>query len=127
MAPAAVHIPTVRAALRKDFAVAAQNCWVKGGGAFTGELRCLPGGCLQINLRLCQLPCAKTLLSQLMFDVSMVNSSCLLGVAALLRHPMHPQNRAALPSPLLPMHRRCSTLASFCSLHLRRLQRGDAA
>ena len=45
MAPAAVHIPAVQAALRKDFAVAAQNCWVKAGGAFTGELRWGSGGC----------------------------------------------------------------------------------
>ena len=40
VAPAAVHIPQVLSSLRKDFFVAAQNCWVKGGGAFTGELRC---------------------------------------------------------------------------------------
>jgi hypothetical protein len=39
VAPAAVHIPQVLASLRKDFSVAAQNCWVKKGGAFTGELR----------------------------------------------------------------------------------------
>ncbi|KAL4857031.1 Triosephosphate isomerase [Chlorella vulgaris] len=38
VAPAAVHIPQVQASLRKDFSVAAQNCWVKKGGAFTGEL-----------------------------------------------------------------------------------------
>ncbi|KAL4419856.1 hypothetical protein ABPG75_006954 [Micractinium tetrahymenae] len=38
VAPAAVHIPQVLASLRKDFSVAAQNCWVKAGGAFTGEL-----------------------------------------------------------------------------------------
>lgn len=39
VAPAAVHIPGVKAALRPDFHVAAQNCWVKEGGAFTGEIR----------------------------------------------------------------------------------------
>lgn len=39
MAPAAVHIPAVLGALRKDFIVSAQNCWVGKGGAFTGELR----------------------------------------------------------------------------------------
>ena len=39
VAPAAVHIPQVLSSLRKDFSVAAQNCWVKKGGAFTGELR----------------------------------------------------------------------------------------
>ncbi|PRW33625.1 Triosephosphate cytosolic [Chlorella sorokiniana] len=38
VAPAAVHIPAVQAALRKDFSVAAQNCWTGKGGAFTGEL-----------------------------------------------------------------------------------------
>lgn len=39
MSPTAVHIPLVKAKLRKDFAIAAQNCWVKGSGAYTGELR----------------------------------------------------------------------------------------
>ena len=39
MAPTAVHIPLVQPKLRKDFAIAAQNCWVKGSGAYTGELR----------------------------------------------------------------------------------------
>ena len=50
MAPAAVHIPQVLSSLRKDFSVAAQNCWVKGGGAFTGELRC--GGVRWVRDRL---------------------------------------------------------------------------
>lgn len=45
VAPAAVHIPQVLASLRKDFSVAAQNCWVKKGGAFTGELRWAGGWC----------------------------------------------------------------------------------
>lgn len=31
--------PQVLSSLRKDFSVSAQNCWVKAGGAFTGELR----------------------------------------------------------------------------------------
>jgi triosephosphate isomerase len=39
VAPTAVHIPLVQPKLRKDFALAAQNCWVKGSGAYTGELR----------------------------------------------------------------------------------------
>ena len=39
VAPTAVHIPLVQVKLRKDFAIAAQNCWVKGSGAYTGELR----------------------------------------------------------------------------------------
>ncbi|GAB4815782.1 hypothetical protein N2152v2_002828 [Parachlorella kessleri] len=38
VAPAAVHITQVKDSLRKDFEVAAQNSWVKKGGAFTGEL-----------------------------------------------------------------------------------------
>ncbi|EFN53775.1 triosephosphate isomerase cytoplasmic type [Chlorella variabilis] len=38
VAPAAGHFPQVLSSLRKDFSVAAQNCWVKKGGAFTGEL-----------------------------------------------------------------------------------------
>ena len=32
-------LPCPQAALRKDFSVAAQNCWKGKGGAFTGELR----------------------------------------------------------------------------------------
>ena len=43
VAPAAVHITQVKDSLRKDFEVAAQNSWVKKGGAFTGELRCTAG------------------------------------------------------------------------------------
>ena len=39
MSPTFVHVPEVLATLRKDFAVAAQNCWVKGNGAYTGEVR----------------------------------------------------------------------------------------
>ncbi len=40
MAPVALHIPYVHEKLRKDFKVAAQNAWVKGSGAYTGEIRC---------------------------------------------------------------------------------------
>ena len=40
VAPVALHIPYVQDHLRKDFKVAAQNAWVKGNGAYTGELRC---------------------------------------------------------------------------------------
>ena len=39
VAPTAVHIPYVQSKLRKEIAVAAQNAWVKGSGAYTGELR----------------------------------------------------------------------------------------
>lgn len=38
VSPTFVHVPEVLATLRKDFAVAAQNCWVKGNGAYTGEV-----------------------------------------------------------------------------------------
>ncbi|CAF2111960.1 unnamed protein product, partial [Brassica napus] len=33
-----VFLPLVKSKLRSDFYVAAQNCWVKKGGAFTGEV-----------------------------------------------------------------------------------------
>lgn len=33
-----MHIPATLAALRKDFAVSAQDCWTKGNGAYTGEI-----------------------------------------------------------------------------------------
>jgi len=35
----ALHIPYVQEKLRKDFKIAAQNAWVKGSGAYTGEIR----------------------------------------------------------------------------------------
>lgn len=38
VAPPAVHIPSVQATLNSRFQVAAQNCWVGPGGAFTGEV-----------------------------------------------------------------------------------------
>ncbi|CAK0782407.1 hypothetical protein CVIRNUC_005672 [Coccomyxa viridis] len=38
VAPVALHIPYVQEKLRKDFKVAAQNAWVKGSGAYTGEI-----------------------------------------------------------------------------------------
>ncbi|KAL3147535.1 hypothetical protein ABBQ38_014589 [Trebouxia sp. C0009 RCD-2024] len=38
VAPAFVHIPLVQSKLRKEIAVSAQNCWVKGNGAYTGEI-----------------------------------------------------------------------------------------
>uniref|UniRef100_A0A803R1V8 Triosephosphate isomerase, cytosolic n=1 Tax=Cannabis sativa TaxID=3483 RepID=A0A803R1V8_CANSA len=43
VSPPYVFLPTVKSLLRPDFHVAAQNCWVKKGGAFTGEVsaRCL--------------------------------------------------------------------------------------
>ncbi len=40
VAPVALHIRYVQEHLRKDFKVAAQNAWVKGSGAYTGEIRC---------------------------------------------------------------------------------------
>ncbi|KAI5070477.1 hypothetical protein GOP47_0014820 [Adiantum capillus-veneris] len=38
ISPPFVFLPQVKAALRSDFAVAAQNAWVKKGGAYTGEI-----------------------------------------------------------------------------------------
>ncbi|XAR72013.1 Triose-phosphate isomerase [Bertholletia excelsa] len=38
VSPPFVFIPLVKNSLRPDFHVAAQNCWVKKGGAFTGEV-----------------------------------------------------------------------------------------
>lgn len=39
LSPPFVFLPLVKDSLRSDFFVAAQNCWVKKGGAFTGEIR----------------------------------------------------------------------------------------
>ncbi|KAL5701108.1 triose-phosphate isomerase [Ranunculus cassubicifolius] len=38
VSPPYVFLPFVKSLLRSDFHVAAQNCWVKKGGAFTGEV-----------------------------------------------------------------------------------------
>jgi triosephosphate isomerase len=38
IAPTALHVPGVKAALRSDIAVALQNCSADGFGAFTGEI-----------------------------------------------------------------------------------------
>ncbi|KAJ4849564.1 Triosephosphate isomerase, cytosolic [Turnera subulata] len=38
VSPPFVFLPVVKSELRADFHVAAQNCWVKKGGAFTGEV-----------------------------------------------------------------------------------------
>lgn len=39
VSPPFVFLPLVKSLLRPDFHVAAQNCWVKNGGAYTGEIR----------------------------------------------------------------------------------------
>lgn len=39
VSPSFVFLPFVKSLLRSDFQVAAQNCWVRKGGAFTGEIR----------------------------------------------------------------------------------------
>lgn len=39
VSPPFVFLSIVKALLRSDFAIAAQNCWVRKGGAFTGEIR----------------------------------------------------------------------------------------
>ncbi|GMN57198.1 hypothetical protein TIFTF001_026306 [Ficus carica] len=38
VSPPYVYLPLVKSILRPDFHVAAQNCWVKKGGAYTGEV-----------------------------------------------------------------------------------------
>ncbi|XP_022765166.1 triosephosphate isomerase, cytosolic [Durio zibethinus] len=38
VSPPFVFLPLVKSSLRPDFHVAAQNCWVNKGGAFTGEV-----------------------------------------------------------------------------------------
>ncbi|XP_059458048.1 triosephosphate isomerase, cytosolic [Corylus avellana] len=38
VSPPFVFLPLVKSLLRHDFHVAAQNCWVKKGGAYTGEV-----------------------------------------------------------------------------------------
>ncbi|KAJ0044489.1 hypothetical protein Pint_06318 [Pistacia integerrima] len=38
ISPPFVFLPLVKSLLKPDFHVAAQNCWVKKGGAFTGEV-----------------------------------------------------------------------------------------
>lgn len=39
VSPPFVFLTLVKNLLRTDFHVAAQNCWVRKGGAFTGEIR----------------------------------------------------------------------------------------
>lgn len=39
VSPPFVFLPLVKSLLRSDFQVAAQNCWIRRGGAFTGEIR----------------------------------------------------------------------------------------
>ncbi|XP_057953612.1 triosephosphate isomerase, cytosolic isoform X1 [Malania oleifera] len=38
VSPPFVFLPFVKSLLRSDFYIAAQNCWVRKGGAFTGEV-----------------------------------------------------------------------------------------
>ncbi|OAY61231.1 hypothetical protein MANES_01G173500v8 [Manihot esculenta] len=38
VSPPFIFLPLVKGLLRPDFQVAAQNCWVRKGGAFTGEV-----------------------------------------------------------------------------------------
>ena len=39
VSPPFVFLSFVKSLLRSDFQVAAQNCWARKGGAFTGEVR----------------------------------------------------------------------------------------
>ena len=41
IAPPALYIIPLKELLRGDFKVAAQNCYIKSSGAFTGEIRCV--------------------------------------------------------------------------------------
>lgn len=41
VSPPFVFLPLTKTSLRPEFHVAAQNCWVKKGGAYTGEVRCV--------------------------------------------------------------------------------------
>ncbi|PQP95130.1 triosephosphate isomerase cytosolic isoform X2 [Prunus yedoensis var. nudiflora] len=52
VSPADVFLPVVKSSLRPDFHVAAQNCWVKKGGAFTGKVHFELRKWLQANLSL---------------------------------------------------------------------------
>ena len=39
VAPTALHMGLAKERLTKSIQLAAQNCWVKGSGAYTGEVR----------------------------------------------------------------------------------------
>lgn len=39
LAPPAIYLLTLKEILRKEIKIAAQNCYVKASGAFTGEIR----------------------------------------------------------------------------------------
>lgn len=41
IAPPAIYLIPVAESVRKEIKVAAQNCYVKPSGAFTGETRCV--------------------------------------------------------------------------------------
>lgn len=41
IAPPALYLIPVKELVRKEIKVAAQNCYFKGAGAFTGEIRCV--------------------------------------------------------------------------------------
>ena len=49
MSPPFVFLQQVKGLLRLDFAVAAQNCWVRKGGAFTGEIRFSSPSCFDLS------------------------------------------------------------------------------
>lgn len=41
ISPPALYLLSLRDLLRKDIKIAAQNCYFKSSGAFTGEIRCV--------------------------------------------------------------------------------------
>ena len=53
VSPPYVFLPVVKSQLRPEFQVAAQNCWVKKGGAFTGEVRLVFISLLAVHLIYC--------------------------------------------------------------------------
>lgn len=53
VSPPYVFLPFVKSLLRSDFHVAAQNAWVRKGGAYTGEIRYVIRTDLRFILVLC--------------------------------------------------------------------------
>ena len=50
IAPPAIYLIPVKESVRKEVQVAAQNCYFKESGAFTGEIRCFIGFSINDNL-----------------------------------------------------------------------------
>jgi len=65
VSPPYVFLPVVKSQLRPEFQVAAQNCWVKKGGAFTGEVRLVFNSLLAVHPICCNSFCEEGLMSNL--------------------------------------------------------------